>query len=75
MRKRHRFGDQQIVSLWNGTRVMKDSYDDVNFIAPSLSRITASTLIVYGERDPLYPVETAARDVWCDSAFRPLGCA
>lgn len=38
---------------------MKDSYDDMNFTPPSLSRITASTLIIYGDRDPLYPVEMA----------------
>ena len=38
---------------------MKDSYDDMNFTPPSLSRIKASTLIIYGDRDPLYPVEMA----------------
>lgn len=38
---------------------MKDSYDDMNFTPASLARITASTLIVYGDRDPLYPVEMA----------------
>jgi pimeloyl-ACP methyl ester carboxylesterase len=36
---------------------MAESYDDMNFTPPSLSRITASTLIVYGDRDFLYPVE------------------
>jgi pimeloyl-ACP methyl ester carboxylesterase len=59
MRKRHKLGDQQIVALWDWAREMKDSHDDMNFTAPSLSRITASTLIVYGDRDPLYPVEMA----------------
>ena len=29
----------------------------MNFKAAELARITASTLIVYGDRDPLYPVE------------------
>jgi pimeloyl-ACP methyl ester carboxylesterase len=38
---------------------MKDSYDDMNFTPPSLGRITARTLVVYGDRDPLYPVEMA----------------
>ena len=38
---------------------MKDSYDDMNFTPLSLFRIRASTLIVYGDRDPLYPVEMA----------------
>ena len=59
MRKRHKLGDEQIVALWEWTRGMKDSYDHMNFTPPSLSRMTASTLIVYGDRDPLYPVEMA----------------
>ena|SRR6516165_346743 len=59
MRQRHKQGDQQIVALWEWARELKDSYEDMNFTPPSLSRITASTLIVYGDRDPLYPVEMA----------------
>jgi pimeloyl-ACP methyl ester carboxylesterase len=59
MRKSHKLGDQQIAALWNWTREMKGSYDDMNFTPPSLSRITARTLIVYGDRDPLYPAEMA----------------
>jgi pimeloyl-ACP methyl ester carboxylesterase len=31
----------------------------MNFTPPSLARIKASTLIVYGDRDFLYPVEMA----------------
>lgn len=59
MRKRHKHGDEQIVALWDWTRNMKDSHDDMNFKPQSLSRITAPTLIIYGDRDPLYPVEMA----------------
>src|SRR5579862_2608101 len=59
MRKSHKLGDEQITALWDWTREMKDSYEDMNFTPPSLSRIKASTLIVYGDRDPLYPVEMA----------------
>lgn len=59
MRRRHKLGDEQIVALWDWGRGMKDSYDDMNFTPQALSRITASTLIVYGDRDPLYPVEMA----------------
>jgi len=59
MRKRHKHGDEQIIALWEWSRSMKDSYDDMNFTPPLLSKITAPTLIVYGDRDFLYPVEMA----------------
>jgi len=59
MRERHKLGDEQIVTLWEQQRGLKDSYDDVNFTPPYVSRIKARTLIVYGDRDPLYPVEMA----------------
>ena len=59
MRKRHKLGDEQIVALWEWQRGMKDSYDDMNFRPPSLATIKASTLIVYGDRDFLYPGEMA----------------
>jgi pimeloyl-ACP methyl ester carboxylesterase len=59
MRKRHKLGDEQIIALWDWARGMQDSYDDMNFAPASLARITAPTLIVYGDRDPLYPVEMA----------------
>jgi pimeloyl-ACP methyl ester carboxylesterase len=59
MRKRHMHGDQQILAIWEWLRGMADSYDDMNFTPPSLSRITALTLIVYGDRDFLYPIEMA----------------
>jgi pimeloyl-ACP methyl ester carboxylesterase len=59
MRSRHKLGDQQIEALWDWARGMKDSHDDMNFTPQSLSKITASTLIVYGDRDPLYPIEMA----------------
>jgi pimeloyl-ACP methyl ester carboxylesterase len=59
MRRRHKLGDEQIVALWDWARRMSASYDDMNFTPSSLSKITASTLIVYGDRDFLYPVEMA----------------
>src|SRR6516162_7031823 len=59
MRKRHKLGDEQIVALWDWARGMKDSHDDMNFTPADLAKITAPTLIVYGDRDPLYPVEMA----------------
>jgi pimeloyl-ACP methyl ester carboxylesterase len=56
MRKRHPRGDAQISELIAQARAFADSYDDVNFTAPYLGRITAETLIVFGDHDPLYPV-------------------
>jgi pimeloyl-ACP methyl ester carboxylesterase len=38
---------------------MADSHDDMNFTRESLATIRARTLIVHGDRDPLYPVELA----------------
>ena len=59
MRKRHRFGDAQIQQLFAQSRAFADNYDDVNFTPPYLGTITAETLIVFGDRDPLYPVSLA----------------
>ena len=59
MRTRHHLGDEQIQALWEWQRGMSESYEDMNFTPPSLNRIKASTLIVYGDRDFLYPVEMA----------------
>lgn len=59
MRQRHPQGDEQIVFLWRAQRALADSFDDMTFTPPSLARIRADTLVVYGDRDPLYPVEMA----------------
>lgn len=59
MRTRHPRGDDQIRALWEQCCAFKDSHDDMNFTPPYLSTITARTLIVYGDRDPVYPVELA----------------
>jgi len=59
MRGRHHLGDDQIRALWRHAREFADDRDDMNFTAASLSKITARTLIVHGDRDPLYPVELA----------------
>jgi hypothetical protein len=67
--------DEQIVALWDWTRGMSDSYDDMNFTPQSLSSITTSTLIVYSDRDPLYPVELACGDVSRYPSLGPLGRA
>ena len=59
MRARHHRGDDQIRALWRHARAFADDRDDMNFSAALLSCITARTLIVHGDRDPLYPVELA----------------
>lgn len=57
LRTRHLLGDEQIRALWRHARGFADSCDDMNFTPPLLSTISAPTLVVYGDRDPLYPVE------------------
>ena len=59
MRQRHIHGEQQILQLFAMSQSFVNSYDDVNFTPPYLSTITAETLIVFGDRDPLYPVSLA----------------
>ena len=46
-------------ALSRHARAFADDFEDMNFTAAKLSAITAKTLIVHGDRDPLYPVEQA----------------
>jgi len=59
MRARHKLGDDQIRALFTHGRGFADDLEDMNFNPALLSKITARTLIVHGDRDPLYPVELA----------------
>lgn len=59
MRGRHHHGDDQIRALWRHAREFADDRDDMNFDAGRLAAISSRTLIVHGDRDPLYPVELA----------------
>ncbi|MFE8602800.1 alpha/beta fold hydrolase [Archangium violaceum] len=59
LRQKHVHGDEQIRALYAQMRAFKDSYDDMNFTPPYLSTISARTLIVHGDGDPLYPVNLA----------------
>ena len=59
LRARHHGDDDQIRRLLLQGQGFADSYDDVNFTPDALSRIAAETLIVFGDRDPLYPVRLA----------------
>jgi pimeloyl-ACP methyl ester carboxylesterase len=57
MREVHHRGDDQIRALWRQPALFAATHDDMNFTPPFLSTITARTLIVNGDRDPLLPVE------------------
>jgi len=59
LRNRHTHGDEQIRQLYEMTRSFTTSYDDMAFTPTTLGTIKARTLIVHGDRDPLYPVEMA----------------
>jgi pimeloyl-ACP methyl ester carboxylesterase len=59
MRQRHRQGESQIEQLFAMVRALADDREDVNFTPEQLARISAKTLIVFGDRDFLYPVSAA----------------
>jgi pimeloyl-ACP methyl ester carboxylesterase len=59
MRAWHVHGDQQIKALFEMEHNFKDCYQDLNFTPAVLSTISARTLVVHGDRDPLFPVELA----------------
>ena len=56
LRTVHAHGEPQIQQLIAMVHAFADTYDDVNFTPPYLATITAETLIVFGDRDFLYPV-------------------
>lgn len=56
-RKIHFYSDEQIKQLTKNFYDFAYNYDDMNFTKPYLSTIKAKTLIVYGDRDPLFPVD------------------
>ena len=52
----HSRGAEQARELASQFFAFRDNYDDMNFTPPYLSTITASTLIVHGDRDQFFPV-------------------
>lgn len=60
-RNLHKNGDDQIRLLLHQFQKFADSYEDVNFTARLLSRITAKTLIIHGDRDLSFPVTIATQ--------------
>ena len=59
LRRRHTHGEEQIRTLFENVKTFATDYDDVSFTPPLLGTITARTLIVFGDRDFLYPVSLA----------------
>jgi pimeloyl-ACP methyl ester carboxylesterase len=57
LRRIHPGGDAQVEAILASTESFADSYDDMSFTPPHLATIRARTLIVQGDRDPLYPVD------------------
>jgi pimeloyl-ACP methyl ester carboxylesterase len=55
--ERHPGGEAQARAIFDRAKAFADVYDDMNFAPPLLGTIKARTLIVFGDRDPLYPVE------------------
>jgi pimeloyl-ACP methyl ester carboxylesterase len=59
LRRRHTHGEEQIRTLFENVRGFAADCDDVSFTPPKLATIAARTLIVFGDRDVLYPVGLA----------------
>jgi len=55
--ERHPGGEAQVRAIFDRAKAFADDYDDMNFTPPLLGTIRARTMIVYGDRDLLYPVE------------------
>jgi hypothetical protein len=74
MRKRHHLGDEQIRALWEWTRSLKGSSDDMNFTPADLSAIRARTLIVQGRPRSTLSGGDVGRDVQGDSEICFVDC-
>lgn len=59
MRAKHPRGDTQIEALWRMPEQLADAAGDMALTASDLATIRARTLLVSGDRDPLYPLELA----------------
>lgn len=59
MRCLHVHGDEQITALWRLPQRFAEDTTDMSFTPERLRAIRARTLLVSGDRDPLYPVELA----------------
>lgn len=55
LRHHHPSGEEQVQALIASITAFADSRDDLNFAPADLAGIRARTMIVQGDRDPLYP--------------------
>lgn len=53
----HPGGDPQIESILTQFRTLADNYDDFSFSLEELANVSARTLLIWGDRDPFYPLE------------------
>lgn len=60
MRAVHAHGDEQIRALWRQAHAWHADHEDMTFTPPHLATVQARTLLVSGDRDPLYPVSIFA---------------
>lgn len=58
MKPHHQGGEQQIRELINSLKPAARSYDDMNFTPPYLSQILCPTLIIHGDRDSIFPIDS-----------------
>lgn len=55
--RKHHNDDQQIQSIMTELRALADNYKDFDFSPEHLGLIQARTLLIWGDRDPFYPIE------------------
>jgi pimeloyl-ACP methyl ester carboxylesterase len=63
LRTTHARGEEQARRLLAHARGFAADVDDMSFTPPRLGKIEARTLVVWGDRDPLYPVELGV-ELW-----------
>ncbi len=53
----HFHGDAQIRKLYEGMKGFASDYEDMKFTSKDLGTIATRTMIVQGDRDPIYPID------------------
>jgi pimeloyl-ACP methyl ester carboxylesterase len=63
LRSTHARGEEQALRLLEHARGFAADADDMSFTPPRLAKLQARTLVIWGDRDPLYPVELGV-ELW-----------